>query len=55
MTRWHDNVAEKLHCDFCERNGLEHTKKCYEHVPEEAVEDEEMKLLWDINVQCGIW
>ena len=26
--------------------------KWYEHVPEGAVENEEGKVLWDINVQC---
>ena len=24
----------------------------YEHVPEGVVENEEVKVLWDINVQC---
>ena len=50
--RRHDNVAKKVHWDFCKKNGLEHTKKWYEHVPEGAVENEEVKVLWDINVQC---
>ena len=27
-------------------------KKWYEHVAEGAVENEEAKVLWDINVQC---
>ena len=27
-------------------------EKWYEHVPEGAVENEEVKVLWDINVQC---
>ena len=34
------------------KNGLEHTEKWYEHVPEGVVENEEVKVLWDINVQC---
>ena len=42
-------VAKKFHWDFCKKNGLEHTEKSYEHVPEGAVENE---VLWDINVQC---
>ena len=33
--------------DFCKKNGLEHTEKWYEHVPEGAVDDEEVKV-------CGI-
>ena len=50
--RLHDNVAKKVHWDFCKKNGLEYTEKWYEHVPEGVVESEEVKVLWDINVQC---
>ena len=50
--RRHDNVAKKVHWDFCKKNGLEHAEKWYEHVPEGVVENEEVKVLWDINVQC---
>ena len=31
---------------------MEHTEKWYEHIPEGVVENEEVKVLWDINVQC---
>ena len=37
---------------ICKKNGLEHTEKWCEHVPEGAVENEEVKMLWDINIQC---
>ena len=50
--RQHKNVAKKVHWDLCKKNGLEQKKKWYENVPEEAVENEEVKALWDINVQC---
>ena len=50
--RRHDNVARKFHWDFCKKNELEHTEKWYEHVPEGVEENEEVKVLWDINVQC---
>ena len=50
--RRHDNVTKKVHWDFCKKNGLEHTEKWYEHIPEGLVENEEVKVLWDINVQC---
>ena len=33
-------------------NGLEHTEKWYEHVSEGVVENEEVNVLWDVNVQC---
>ena len=50
--RRHDNVARKVHWDICKKNGLEHSGKWYEHAPEGAVENEEIKVLWDINIQC---
>ena len=45
--RRHDNVAKKVHWDICKKNRLE---KWCEHVPEGAVENEEIKVLWDINI-----
>ena len=50
----HDNVAKNVHWDLCEKNTyeLDCIEKWYEHVPEGAVENEEVKLLWDINIQC---
>ena len=50
--RRHDNVAKKVHWDICKNNGLEYSEKWYEHAPEGAVENEEIKVLWDINIQC---
>ena len=50
--RQHGNVAKKVHWHLCRKNKLEHTEKWYEHAPEGAVENEEVKVLWDINVQC---
>ena len=37
---------------FGKKNDLEHTENWYEHLPEGAVENEEVKKLRDINVQC---
>ena len=50
--RRHGNVTKKVHWDFCKKNGLEHTEKWYKHVPVGVVENEEVKFLWDIFVQC---
>ena len=50
--RRQDNVAKKVHWVICKNNRLEHSEKWYEHVPEGAVENEEIKVLWDINIQC---
>ena len=50
--RRYDIEAKKVRQDLCKRNGLEHMEKWYERVPERAVENEEVKRLWDIRVQC---
>ena len=50
--RRHYNVARKVYWDICRKNGLEHSEKWYEQVPEGTVKNEEIKVLWDINIQC---
>ena len=50
--RRQDNVARKVHWDLCQKDRLEHKEKWYGHIPEGAVENEEVKVLWHINVQC---
>ena len=50
--RRHDNVAKKIHWDLCKRHDLEHHEKWHDHIPEGAIENDKIKLLWDINVQC---
>ena len=49
--RRHDNVAKKIHWDICKKNRLEHSEISYEYSTEGAVENEEIKALWDINIQ----
>ena len=48
----HNSVSKKVHWDICKKNGLQHSEKWYEHAPEGAVENEEIKVLWDTNIQC---
>ena len=50
--RRHDNVVKKVHWDISKKNRLEHSEKWYEYAPEGAVENEEIKALCDINIQC---
>ena len=50
--RRHDNVAKEVHWDICKKNRLEHSEKWYEHVLEGAVENEQIKVPWHINIQC---
>ena len=37
---------------MCEKHNLERKEKWYEHYPEGVVEDDDVKLIWDINIQC---
>ena len=37
---------------MCKNKGLEHTEKWYEHTPEGAIENDDVKILWDVNIQC---
>ena len=50
--RRHDTVAKLVHWNLCEKHNLERKEKWYEHCPEGVVEDEDVKLIWDINIQC---
>ena len=50
--RRHNNVAKNVHRDICKKNELEHSEKWYEHAPEGAVENQEIKALWIIHIQC---
>ena len=50
--RRHGNVEKKVHLDICKKKRLEHNEKWYEHVSEGVVKNEEIKVLWDINIQC---
>ena len=37
---------------MCGKHNLERKEKWYEHCPEGVVEDGDVKLMWDINIQC---
>ena len=50
--RRYDNVAKKIHWDLCKRHEIEHQDKWYDHIPDSVVENDSVKLLWDINIQC---
>ena len=50
--RRHDTVAKLAHWKLCEKHNLERKGKWYEHCPDGVVEDDDAKLIWDINIQC---
>ena len=37
---------------MCEKHNFERKEKLYKHCPEGAVEDDDVKIIWDINTQC---
>ena len=50
--RRHDNVAKKIHWDLCKRHEIEHQEKWYDHIPDNVVENDSVKLPRDLNIQC---
>ena len=44
--------CKESYWNICKKNELEHCEKWYDHAREGAVENEEIKVLWDINIQC---
>ena len=51
--RRHDTVGKLVHWKLCEKHNLEKKEKWHEHSPEGIMEDDNVKLIWDINVQCN--
>ena len=49
--RRHDKVCSYLHWSLCRKYKFEVTDKWYQHIPEKVLENQEVKLLWDWNVQ----
>ena len=47
----HDNVARAIHWDLSGKCGFDRNEKCYNHVPESVLENENYKLLWDFNIR----
>ena len=45
-------VAKLVYWKLCKKHNLERKEKWYEHCPEGVVEDDDVKLIWDINIQC---
>ena len=47
----HDKVAQALHWGLCRKNDLQHEKSWYEHNPQNVVENDKCKILWDFTIQ----
>ena len=50
--RNHDTVAKLVHWKLCKKHKFERKEKWYERCPEGVVEDDDVKLIWNANVQC---
>ena len=50
--RRHDTVSKLVHWKLGEKHNLERKEKWYEHFYQGAVEDDDVKSIWDINIQC---
>ena len=48
----HDNVGKVVHWKLCEKYHLEKKDKWYENAPAIVSENDEVKLPWDVNIQC---
>ena len=51
-TNRHDNVVKVVHWKLSEKYHLEKKDKWYEHALDSVSENNEVKLLWDVNIQC---
>ena len=47
----HDTVGKVVHWKLVEKCTFEVTDKWYEHKPERTLENENLKVIWDFNIQ----
>ena len=47
----HDQVGRAVHWELCKQLHLEHTDKWYKHKPATVLENENHKILWDMDIQ----
>ena len=47
-----DNLARIIHWNTCGKYKLMRAERWYEYQPKGVIESEEVKLLWDFNIQC---
>ena len=50
--RRHDNVARIVHWKLCGKYNLKRSEKWYEHALQGAAENEEVRIQWDVMIQC---
>ena len=50
--RRHDNVARIVHWELCGKYGIERGVNWYSHEPQGVSENGEVKVLWNLMIQC---
>ena len=50
--RKHDNVTRIVNWKLCGKYNLERDDKWCVHIPESAIENKEVNILWDVMKQC---
>ena len=48
----HKSVERYVHWQFCEKVGSNRKRLWYKHEPESVVENENLKILWYLTIQC---
>jgi hypothetical protein len=51
--RTHGNIARILHWKFCGLYQQAKAEKWNEHQPNGVIEPDDVKILWDFNIQCA--
>ena len=46
----HNKAAAYIHCKACQHYSIEVPQRWYEHKPETVTENEEVTILWDIQI-----
>ena len=50
--RRHETVAKLFHWKLCKKHNLERKEKWSEYCPQGVMEDDDVKLIWNINTRC---
>ena len=51
--RRHDKVAQLVHWNILRNDGIETTTTWYKHLPQQVIENQHAKVLWDFNIQVN--
>ena len=49
--RRHDKVCLNIHWALCKKYGVKACERCYEHKVESVIENDIVKILWDVCIQ----